>query len=123
MTLWGTQAEEFDGSTQPVVAIKGGRISEFGGAKSISLVSSSVLNINPDIGEAHKLRGWFDCLTDDANFNSISTRTGGADGMTEFIFNNLYVVGGWGNYSSSSYGVLPDTTSHLYEGHSESKVW
>lgn len=81
VTLWGTQAEEFDGSTQPVVAIKGGRITEFSGAKSISLVGSSVLNINPDIEEAHKLRGWFDCLTDDANFNSVSLRSGGADGI------------------------------------------
>lgn len=43
-------------------------------------MSSSVLQINPDIDEAHKLRGWFDCLTKDANFNSISARIGGTDG-------------------------------------------
>lgn len=53
-------AETFDGSQQPVIAIRGARVSEFGGAKSLSTVSSTVLKINPDMPEAHKLRGWFD---------------------------------------------------------------
>lgn len=75
VTLWDTQAEEFDGSLQPVIAIKGCRIREFLGSKSLSLFGSSVMQINPDIEEAHRLRGWYDSLPSNIEFNSISTRT------------------------------------------------
>ena len=74
-TLWGTEAEEFDGSQFPVVAIKGARVSDFGG-RSLSTVSSSSLVINPDIPEAHKLRGWFDSVGKNEDTQSISTRGG-----------------------------------------------
>ena len=54
-----SQAEEFDGSSNPVLAVKGARLSDFGGC-SLSLINSSTLQINPDIPEAFRLRGWFD---------------------------------------------------------------
>ena len=54
LTLWGKQAEDFDGSSNPVVAVKGARISEFNGGKSLSLLSSSVFQVDPDLPEAHK---------------------------------------------------------------------
>ncbi|XP_060839354.1 replication protein A 70 kDa DNA-binding subunit [Rhopalosiphum padi] len=75
ITLWDTQAEDFDGSLQPVIAIKGSRIREFMGSKSLSLSGSTVMQINPDIEEAHRLRGWYDSLPSNAEFNSISTRS------------------------------------------------
>lgn len=75
ITLWDTQAEEFDGSLQPVIAIKGSRIREFMGSKTLSLFGSSVLQINPDIEEAHRLRGWYDSLPSNVEFNSISVRS------------------------------------------------
>ena len=53
------QAEEFDGSSNPVVAVKGARVSDFGGC-SLSVLNSSTVQINPDIPEAFRLRGWFD---------------------------------------------------------------
>lgn len=74
-TLWDTQAEEFDGSLQPVVAIKGCRIREFMGSKTLSLFGSTVMQINPDIEEAHRLRGWFDSLPSNMEFSSISSRS------------------------------------------------
>jgi replication factor A1 len=80
VTLWGSQAEEFDGSPNPVVAIKNGRINEYGGGKSISLLQSSVLQINPDTTEAHKLRGWFDSIGATQEQENISGRTGVAGG-------------------------------------------
>uniref|UniRef100_A0A1B6MN54 Replication protein A subunit n=1 Tax=Graphocephala atropunctata TaxID=36148 RepID=A0A1B6MN54_9HEMI len=85
VTLWGTQAEEFDASLQPIVAIKGARVSEYNGSKSVSLVSSSNMQLNPDMDESHKLRGWFDnyCQDSSINFNNISgrqTTDGGAGG-------------------------------------------
>nr|XP_045239608.1 replication protein A 70 kDa DNA-binding subunit-like [Macaca fascicularis] len=58
-TLWGEDADKFDGSRQPVLAIKGARVSDFGG-RSLSVLSSSTIIANPDIPEAYKLRGWFD---------------------------------------------------------------
>ncbi|XP_069686364.1 replication protein A 70 kDa DNA-binding subunit isoform X2 [Periplaneta americana] len=82
LSLWGSQAEEFDGSLQPVIAVKNGRINEFGGGRSVSLMQSSVLQINPDITEAHKLRGWFDNVGSTQEQESISTRTGGVGGGT-----------------------------------------
>lgn len=52
------QAETFDGTGQPILAIKGARLSDFGG-RSLSTLYSSTLMINPDIPEAYKLRGWW----------------------------------------------------------------
>ncbi|KAG7264455.1 hypothetical protein CRUP_010954, partial [Coryphaenoides rupestris] len=48
VTLWGEEAENFDGSGQPIVAIKGAKLSDFGG-RSLSASFSSTLMINPDI--------------------------------------------------------------------------
>ncbi|KAM4589931.1 replication protein A 70 kDa DNA-binding subunit [Fundulus diaphanus] len=59
VTLWGEEAENFEGSGQPIVAIKAAKLSDFGG-RSLSASFSSTLMINPDIPEAYKLRGWFD---------------------------------------------------------------
>ncbi|XP_059188007.1 replication protein A 70 kDa DNA-binding subunit isoform X1 [Centropristis striata] len=59
VTLWGEEAEKFEGSGQPIVAIKGAKLSDFGG-RSLSASFSSTLMINPDIPEAYKLRGWYD---------------------------------------------------------------
>uniref|UniRef100_A0A8C5DXT3 Replication protein A subunit n=1 Tax=Gouania willdenowi TaxID=441366 RepID=A0A8C5DXT3_GOUWI len=56
VTLWGEEAETFDGSGQPIVAIKAAKLSDFGG-RSLSASFSSTLMINPDIPEAYKLRG------------------------------------------------------------------
>uniref|UniRef100_A0A673JF21 Replication protein A subunit n=1 Tax=Sinocyclocheilus rhinocerous TaxID=307959 RepID=A0A673JF21_9TELE len=59
LTMWGSDAETFDGSGQPILAIKGARLSDFGG-RSLSTLYSSTVMINPDIPEAYKLRGWYD---------------------------------------------------------------
>ncbi|XP_044078682.1 replication protein A 70 kDa DNA-binding subunit-like isoform X2 [Siniperca chuatsi] len=59
LTLWAEEAEKFDGSGQPVVAIKGARLSDFGGISLSTLFSSTVM-VNPDIPEAFRLRGWYD---------------------------------------------------------------
>ncbi|KAK0149339.1 Replication protein A DNA-binding subunit [Merluccius polli] len=59
VTLWGDEAEKFDGSRQPVLVIRGARLSDFGGV-SLSTVFSSTLLVNPDIPEALRLRAWYD---------------------------------------------------------------
>ncbi|TPX37051.1 hypothetical protein SmJEL517_g00865 [Synchytrium microbalum] len=58
-TLWGKQAETFDGTGHPVIAIKGVKVGDFQG-RSLSALGSSTVLINPDIPDAHSLRGWFD---------------------------------------------------------------
>lgn len=86
LTLWGDEAEKFDGSTHPVVAVKGARLTEFNGSKSLSCLASTMLRLNPDLPEAHKLRGWYDNGGADMELVNISARTGGyTGGSNEWI--------------------------------------
>jgi replication factor A1 len=57
LTLWDRTAETFDAPDQPVMAFKGVKVGDFGG-RSLSMVGSSTMTANPDIPEAHRLRGW-----------------------------------------------------------------
>ncbi|XP_058976432.1 replication protein A 70 kDa DNA-binding subunit-like [Musca domestica] len=82
VTIWGDEAVNFDGHVQPVVLVKGGRINEFNGGKSVSVGNGSVLKINPDIPEGHKLRGWFDNGGGANITNSVSARTGAGGGYS-----------------------------------------
>uniref|UniRef100_UPI00358F2191 replication protein A 70 kDa DNA-binding subunit-like n=1 Tax=Myxine glutinosa TaxID=7769 RepID=UPI00358F2191 len=59
LTIWGADAEAFDGSGFPVLAIKRARVSDYNG-RSLSLGSSSVMVTSPQLPEAFELRGWFD---------------------------------------------------------------
>ncbi|KAJ8672835.1 hypothetical protein QAD02_004095 [Eretmocerus hayati] len=81
VTLWGSQATDFDGTNNPVVAIKGARISEFQGGKTLSLVASSMLQVDPDIPQAHKLRGWFKSVGSSAEARSLSKTNGPGGSM------------------------------------------
>ncbi|XP_013884908.1 replication protein A 70 kDa DNA-binding subunit [Austrofundulus limnaeus] len=76
LTLWGEEAENFDGSAQPIVAIKGAKVSEFGG-RSLSTSFNSTLLVNPDIPEAYKLRGWYDKDGHTIVGHSLTERGGG----------------------------------------------
>lgn len=79
LTLWGKAAEDFDAGSQPIVALKGAKISDFGG-RTLSTVSSTVMQINPDFPEAHKLRGWYDNTGTSAAVTSISGVRGAGGG-------------------------------------------
>uniref|UniRef100_A0A182VRB5 Replication protein A subunit n=1 Tax=Anopheles minimus TaxID=112268 RepID=A0A182VRB5_9DIPT len=83
LTLWGDDAQNFPTTTNPVVMLKGARVSEFGGGKSLGLIGGSVMKLNPDIEMAHKVRGWYENGGRDASVSSVSARTGGgAAGLT-----------------------------------------
>ncbi|KAJ1664204.1 Replication factor A protein 1 [Coemansia sp. RSA 1813] len=75
-TLWGKDAQAFDASGEPVVAFKGIRVNDFGG-RSLSLPGFGTLTVNPDIPEAHALRGWYDAEGRSSSFNTFG---GGASG-------------------------------------------
>lgn len=79
VTLWGEEAEKFDGSGQPILAIKGAKLSDFGG-RSLSASFSSTLMINPDIPEAYKLRGWYDKEGHAMDGQSLTEVKGGSGG-------------------------------------------
>jgi replication factor A1 len=59
LTIWGQSATAFDQPLESVVAFKGVKVSDFGG-RSLSLLASGSMSVNPDIDEAHKLKGWYD---------------------------------------------------------------
>lgn len=88
-TLWGDEAERFDGSRQPVVAIKGARVSDFGG-RSLSVLTSSTVVVNPDSPEAFKLRGWFDSEGQLLEGTSISDLRGGPTAGGNTNWKTLY---------------------------------
>ncbi|XP_029834399.3 replication protein A 70 kDa DNA-binding subunit [Ixodes scapularis] len=79
LTLWGDQAEAFDGSNNPVIAVKGVRVSDFSGV-SLSMIGSSQLQVNPDIPESHALIGWYSNEGASLQTQSLSVRTGGFEG-------------------------------------------
>ncbi|KAJ5894426.1 Replication factor A protein 1 [Penicillium taxi] len=59
LTVWGANAVNFNVAPESVVAFKGVKVSDFGG-RSLSLLSSGSMAVDPDIGEAHRLKGWYD---------------------------------------------------------------
>ena len=85
MTIWGKTATSFDANPESVVAFKGAKVSDFGG-RSLSLLSSGSMTIDPDIPEAHKLKGWYNSEGRTGNFNShagLAGGTGTAGGRVE----------------------------------------
>ena len=69
LTVWGNSANSFDAPEESVIAFKGVKVSDFGG-RSLSLLSSGTMNINPDIDDAHRLKGWYDAAGRHESFNT-----------------------------------------------------
>ncbi|KAL8901297.1 MAG: hypothetical protein Q9207_005270 [Kuettlingeria erythrocarpa] len=69
LTIWGSSATSFDAQPESVIAFKGVKVSDFGG-RSLSLLSSGSMTVDPDIDEAHKLKGWYDAQGRTDNFAS-----------------------------------------------------
>ena len=57
-TVWGQTATSFDSSPESVLAFRGVKVSDFGG-RSLSLLSSGTMAVDPDIPDAHRLKGWY----------------------------------------------------------------
>ncbi|KAF3934837.1 hypothetical protein ABW19_dt0201204 [Dactylella cylindrospora] len=69
LTIWGKMADSFSTPPESVVAFKGVKVSDFGG-RSLSMVNSSSMQVDPDLEEAHRLKGWFDGEGRDSKFQS-----------------------------------------------------
>lgn len=74
MNLWGSQAESFDITGNPVILVKDAKLYEFRGSKSITTMIGSLLKINPDIPETYKLREWYDNEGNQVDVVNVSLR-------------------------------------------------
>jgi replication factor A1 len=79
LTVWGKTATKFDANVESIVAFKGAKVSDFNG-KSLSLLSSGSMSVDPDIPEAYKLKGWYDSNGRGENFASHTASAGAAGG-------------------------------------------
>jgi replication factor A1 len=87
LTIWGKTAESFDAPLESIIAFKGVKVSDFGG-RSLSLLSSGSMMVDPDIDEAHKLRGWFNAVGQNATFSThqgMSNSSGGGKDDAKLI--------------------------------------
>lgn len=99
MTLWGKQAESFSADQGSVGAFKGIRVGDFGGeypdalqimkllippGVSLSMITSSHMQIDPAIPECYTLRGWYDSQGADMSFQSKTVIGGGGGPAISF---------------------------------------
>ncbi|KAE8375812.1 hypothetical protein BDV26DRAFT_267142 [Aspergillus bertholletiae] len=82
LTVWGSTALNFSVTPESIVAFKGVKVSDFGG-RSLSLLSSGSMTVDPDIEEAHKLKGWYDAQGRDEAFASHASMPGVATSTTK----------------------------------------
>lgn len=86
VTIWGKTAGNFEAQEESVIAFKGTKVSDFNG-KSLSLLSSGTMSVNPDIPDSHRLKGWYDSAGRNNNFathqnmSSLAGATGRKDEM------------------------------------------
>ena len=76
LTLWGQEAEKFDGSGHPVVVVKSAKLSDFNGRSLSATVQSCVMVAPTSIAEANRLKGWYENGGSGMNFETYR-----ADGM------------------------------------------
>ncbi|KAJ3196661.1 Replication factor A protein 1, partial [Irineochytrium annulatum] len=109
VTLWGRQAETFNHQDQPVIALKGARVGDFGG-RCLSMGGAATMQVNPDMPEAHQLRGWYD-----SEGHSVHYQT--------------YSQGGVGPVGSGGVGARVDAMKTILQiteeglGHGEKPDW
>ena len=87
LTIWGKTAESFNVPLESILAFKGVKVSDFGG-RSLSLLSSGSMIVDPDIDEAHRMRGWFDAVGHNATFSThqnMAPSAGGSKNETKII--------------------------------------
>lgn len=114
VTLWGQTATGFDPIPESVIAFKGVRVSDFGG-KSLSLLSSGTMAVDPDIPEAHRLKGWFDASGRTDNFMTHNSGTMGAATGRKADDKNIFQVkeSGLGMGEEADYFTLKATIVYI----------
>lgn len=86
LTIWGDEAANYHAAESPVILLKNAMVKEYGGGKTLGTASGTVMLFNPDVPEAHQLRGWFENEGVTEQFNMLSTRNALGGGMsTEWL--------------------------------------
>jgi replication factor A1 len=65
-----------------VVLLRGAKVGDFGGGRTLSVTQNTVFQINPDIPESHTLKGWFDQGGSNSDCTDLSHQGAGAMGGT-----------------------------------------
>lgn len=86
ITVWGSHAQHWEAPVEEIVAFKGVKVSDFGG-RTLSMQHSSTMTVNPDIDEAHMLRGWYDGQGRAENFKTHQGLSSGAGGQADPLKN------------------------------------
>ncbi|KAJ5214791.1 Replication factor A protein 1 [Penicillium chermesinum] len=81
LTIWGASAVNFNVAPESVIAFKGVKVSDYGG-RSLSLLSSGSMSVDPDISEAHRLKGWYDAQGRTEIFTSHASLSGATNSTT-----------------------------------------
>ncbi|KAM3162701.1 Replication protein A subunit [Lachancea thermotolerans] len=90
--LWGQQALEFNLPEGSVVAIKGGRVTDFNG-KGLSMGFNSTMHPSPEVPEAYAIKGWYDSVGRNAQFHSLKQEPGAGGGnAARFIANRISIA-------------------------------
>lgn len=79
ITVWNEKAKELDaqvrGLQSPIIAVKGAKVSEWGG-RTLGTGHGSQVLVNPDLQETQSLRQWFD----NGGAANVTSLSGGAGG-------------------------------------------
>ncbi|KAI8047441.1 uncharacterized protein B0P05DRAFT_642312 [Gilbertella persicaria] len=78
LTLWDTQADEFNATDYPIIVCKGARVNDFSG-RSLSVGSNSTFKINPNMTEVQHLRRWYNERGSTAQIESFTSGNGNAE--------------------------------------------
>ena len=76
----------------PILAIKGGRVSDFNGT-TIGMIPTSTLIINPQVEETHQLHAWF-CETGYSSSSPSLSRNYGVDSKRAIQLNAFHEIAG-----------------------------
>lgn len=68
VTIWGDQAETFEGNVDDIIVLKAARINSYGGR---SASAGDCIFVNPNINEARKIKNWYVNLID-RNFTPLT---------------------------------------------------
>lgn len=121
LTLWNAEAENFSDYSQPVLLVKGARVGEFAGGKSILFIGSTMLQKNSNLQESHDLRGWFANGGGRNVRNSVSAQIGNGNSSHEWLTFREATRKNLGNgdkadfFQNKSTITLVGSTSMLYK--------
>jgi replication factor A1 len=106
LTVWGKTADNFDAPLESVIAFKGVKVSDFGG-RSLSLLSSGSMTVDPDVDEAHKLKGWYDAQGRSDHFTSHAQAMGSSSGGSRQEYKTIAQV------QSENIGMHTETAEYF----------